>query len=288
MLSRTEFLATGLAPVTNTSDIPAEGCSICTDPFKEPVALPCKHIFCKECIVEWLSLPVRNTCPFCREECFTRTVPGPRGPVAIRREPLTAAQTLTVSRALANSGLTTGQFDIFSDDISWDTSSIQRATAAANHWLYEQNDVVGPAFVNKRRLGTDIIAMGNLIRAYASAAGRPYSAGQVGEWRIVIDVLYRSIEARNGSSEDAMILTWLLNSDVRLGLLRAVGTQRSSTFVEDQGAETPSGDINRLINYVAFRASEEESRRRQRRQDIRDEPNPFARVGMRVQNIFRG
>lgn len=87
-----------------------------------------------------------------------------------------------------------------------------------------------------------------------------------------------------------MILTWHLGSDVVLGLIRAIGGGLSgptSTFVEPQVMEGPSGDLHRLVNFVACMAVEEASRRRERRQAIRDEPRLINRVGMRVQNVLR-
>lgn len=129
--------------------------------------------------------------------------------------------------------------------------------------------------------------MGNLLKWYANASGRSYSAQEHGEWRIVVDLVYHSIASRHRSAENAMILSWQINEEVRLGLVEALGLHHTSSFVRERGAESPAGDLNRLINYVVFRASEEESRRRKRRQEIRDEPSFAVRVGMRVQNVFR-
>ncbi|CAF0872445.1 unnamed protein product [Rotaria sordida] len=41
-------------------------CPICTDPFLDPVSTPCKHTFCRRCIVTWLELH-KTSCPSCRE-----------------------------------------------------------------------------------------------------------------------------------------------------------------------------------------------------------------------------
>lgn len=288
MQNRNEFIATGLVPVTNTSELPTDGCSICTDPFENPVVLPCKHVFCKECIVDWLIIPTRNTCPYCRRECFPMAAEGQLDVVPARRGPLGPERAALMSQALTLSGLENGEFSTFSDDISWDTASIARATASASTWLDEHTEVAGPAAINKRRLGHQLIAMGNLLRGYARASGRPYNAQLLGEWRTIIDILYKRIESRHASYDDAMILTWQLSNAVRLAYFRQEGGPRASAFIaEDQGAESPAGDLELLIKFVAFQASEDHARRRRRSQEIRDEPNVFARVGMRLQNVFR-
>ena len=40
-------------------------CSICTDPYEEPVHLSCQHTFCRRCIQRWLD--GQSSCPTCRQ-----------------------------------------------------------------------------------------------------------------------------------------------------------------------------------------------------------------------------
>jgi hypothetical protein len=41
-----------------------ERCSICHDDLNRAVILSCKHVFCEECVCEWLER--ERTCPLCR------------------------------------------------------------------------------------------------------------------------------------------------------------------------------------------------------------------------------
>ena len=41
-------------------------CAVCRDDFRNPVKLPCQHIYCEECIR--LSLSDCNSCPYCKRE----------------------------------------------------------------------------------------------------------------------------------------------------------------------------------------------------------------------------
>ncbi|KAJ7252648.1 hypothetical protein C8J57DRAFT_1077427 [Mycena rebaudengoi] len=45
-------------------------CSICFEPFKAPVSLPCGHIFCRECIARTVdsvdASSIQHFCPACR------------------------------------------------------------------------------------------------------------------------------------------------------------------------------------------------------------------------------
>lgn len=41
-------------------------CTICTQPFDQPVSLSCQHTFCKNCIEIWLN--EQQSCPTCRQD----------------------------------------------------------------------------------------------------------------------------------------------------------------------------------------------------------------------------
>jgi hypothetical protein len=52
-------------------------CPICYDPIETMVTLPCKHVFCKDCLEKYfIRLCFDNqtmNCPFCRHEALTVT-----------------------------------------------------------------------------------------------------------------------------------------------------------------------------------------------------------------------
>jgi hypothetical protein len=48
-------------------------CVICFDDFDKPVLLPCRHVFCFDCIVSWSSMSSR--CPNCRSNIEARRAP---------------------------------------------------------------------------------------------------------------------------------------------------------------------------------------------------------------------
>lgn len=45
-------------------ELNAHQCAICQDDFSRPLLLPCQHIFCENCVLQWFDR--QNTCPLCR------------------------------------------------------------------------------------------------------------------------------------------------------------------------------------------------------------------------------
>ena len=53
-------------------------CTICTDIVDSPVLTPCQHVFCRECITNWLGVG-NSTCPVDRDHLeITQLKPLPR------------------------------------------------------------------------------------------------------------------------------------------------------------------------------------------------------------------
>jgi len=53
--------------VIDADDVPADfECAICQDVLNRPVVLPCKHLFCSECLAA--SLKLKHMCPLCRAD----------------------------------------------------------------------------------------------------------------------------------------------------------------------------------------------------------------------------
>lgn len=41
-------------------------CAVCMDTATDPVRVPCKHVFCEQCITAWFDVSTQQTCPVCR------------------------------------------------------------------------------------------------------------------------------------------------------------------------------------------------------------------------------
>jgi E3 ubiquitin-protein ligase RNFT1 len=46
-------------------------CSICYEPMQMPVKLACTHLFCEDCVMEWLDR--ERSCPLCRAPIVSTT-----------------------------------------------------------------------------------------------------------------------------------------------------------------------------------------------------------------------
>ena len=49
------------------SESDGQQCPICCDEFTDPVITPCEHVFCRECVDEYLNRGT-GACPVCRRE----------------------------------------------------------------------------------------------------------------------------------------------------------------------------------------------------------------------------
>jgi hypothetical protein len=256
-----------------------------------PVELPCKkHIFCKSCITEWLSFRNRSTCPQCRLALFNPNGDGDRNPAGADRLQI-------VAQALEHSGLTTGdQFDVYSDEYFFATSSIHRAAATAHRYLVGESHppVTGSVLINIHILGPHIIAMGNLLRGYAHSAGRPYSGYQRRDWKLIVGHLHRHLDLAHGrvrEGDGVARMAREYGSRIRESLRKDCIDLNSGRFFE-RGArlQSPSGDLDVLLNYVvsvcakAYQDRETRKEALQRAQQAALE-NESTKVGWMVRKV---
>ena len=297
--TRTAYLKTGLVPLTTIPEEPE--CAVCTDEYVDPVELRgCKHTFCKwirrqvsrlrrhranrgpgrACIVQWLSLRSKNTCPSCRDVLFALD-DADRGPVGHDR-------IVVMQQALTNSRLLTGEFQVFNDDIAWAVSDIQRATASANFWLSEQNhsNAAGPALINVDRLGHHLVAMGNLITGYAQAMRRPYCRNQIRDWRFIVNALYNVLDAKDGVKMDAMVMPRELKQEIRVHLIEE-GLTVDRFFEDEAESESLSGDVDVLLQYICNKAAEEFQRKERQARAVRNEPTVLGKVTLWAQHYWQ-
>lgn len=70
--TRSDFLSSGLAPVTDLSNLDSKDCPICYEALKDAFHVPCNesHVFDRECIELWVKGKGNNTCPTCRAVLF--------------------------------------------------------------------------------------------------------------------------------------------------------------------------------------------------------------------------
>lgn len=270
-------------------------CPICTDDFESPVALPCKHIYCRKCICEWLSMRSRNTCPKCRVILFTNNDAN-RGPVGYERLQL-------VALAFQHSGLMGDRYEEYTDELSFNVSTIQRASAAAHQYLAEETHSAPTedVLIHMGLLGPHLIAMANLLEGYAQAAGRPYSGYQSRDWKLIVSRLIDLLLLADGqtrSGRDVVRMAAEYRGRIRESLTQDLIDIHSGRFFEpDARLDSPCGDLDVLLNYMVFRcpnlceerrAQQEELARQQ--QEALEQESTAVGYGMRWlgQAVFGG
>lgn len=253
MQTRNQFL-TALAPLTNLpEDIESEGCPICTEEFSDPVELCPKHVFCQGCVIKWLTRRKRNTCPICRRVLFTLTETG--------RWTFGADRIRILAQTMEHSRLLTDNFDEYGY-FRWTTSEVHRAAAAAHSYLAEDSHAritEGKAVIDIRVIGPHMIAMGNMLREYARATNRGYSAHQRRDWKITVERVWKFLSHMDGWVFEGDDLVHMAQ-DFRLATFFSLQEEkidaRSSRFFEvDAPLESPSGDLDLLLDYIVFQCT---------------------------------
>lgn len=277
--SRKDYLNTGLIPLTCSTPSQSLCCPICTDTPIDPVSLhPCNHSFCTSCITEWLSLPLRNTCPSCRKVVFYLDTPIAKPP---------ADRLVLMSQAMTHAGLLGGEYLRFSDEIQINISDLYRAAAQANLWLGEEYHMAaaGPAVVERGALGTQIVAMGNLLRGFAQASGRAYSEEDTRIWKVLVKALYRVILTWHGRRMDAMIFPTSAREEIRQHLVQRDSVSEAF-FQSEAQAESLRADLDVLLQYLAVKAAEAATQRESMR-PVRLQPSVVDKVSLWFRTLMR-
>lgn len=196
MLTREEFLETGLLKVDPIPPGVGDSCPICTGPFDDPVRPPCsdKHVYCRECVTEWLSSQARNTCPNCREVLFSL----PAQPVADDEDLGTGLLSYPRVARAAEAGRVPGEPE-------WGPLEYWRAHRQANTLNGEQviqlrdesgrenhqNIVIrGTGYLERNRLTRYLLSICNTVLLDAALENRAYSPDDEVAWNILLFTIF--------------------------------------------------------------------------------------------------
>jgi hypothetical protein len=258
--TRADFLATGLVPVQNTTDV----CPVCCEDFDSPVQLTCQHIFCKACISQWLEQPANCTCPMCRKTLFTtESDNAPTRPNATRHD--------QAIRALRASGLarasTVGtpfpdsapfsNVETFDAGIPLDRAQLVRRSAAQAFAIVASNRIprsTGTARFQTNTLGTNLIAMANMLKHMASQLGRqgPYTAAG-NPWDQIVVAVWQILSPMQGTEADALTVPATVMADLR----RRFATQMDGPVGLFFRGEAASNDLDMLIAFLVSEAKQQ-------------------------------
>lgn len=179
---------------------------------------------------------------------------------------------------MTHAGLLGGAYLRFSDEIHINILDLYRAAAQANLWLGEEHHgaTAGPALVERGALGMQIVAMGNLLRGFAQASGRQYSAADTRVWKVLVKGLYDVISRWHGRRMDAMVFPTLVREETSQHLVQT--SLVDAAFFEDGAqAESLRADLDVLLQYIAAKAAEAANRREATR-PVRVQPTALDKV----------
>ena len=249
MQTRRQFLNS----LTPLPEVPKDldECAVCLEEeYTGPVQLSCSHIFCKPCIYKWCDSrgASNSTCPTCRQKLFDVNGDSDRTPEGADRLQI-------VAQALEHSSLLTeDSFDGYSDELCFSACDVHHAAAHAYQYLAaaSHSPVTGPVLVKISVLGPALIAMGNLLRGYAQATGRPYSGYQRRDWKLIIRHLMNHLELANGEVRESGVgMAREFGGRIRYTLEQDLIDLRSGRFFESRASvHSPSGDLDVVLNYV--------------------------------------
>jgi hypothetical protein len=209
----------------------------------------------------------RNTCPTCREVLFNNSE-ADRGPIG-------AARIQLVAEAFSRSGLATAErIDLYSNELSVDILHIQRAAADAYAYLASESHprVTEDAVINTRTLAPHVVAMGNLLRAYAEAAGRPWSRYQRRDWKLIVGCFIDQLLLTNSSHRtgyDVAHMAQEYRTRVKESLTQGMIDVHSGRFFEvNARMDSPCGDLDVLLDYIVFQSAKAHKEQQVRSEEL--------------------
>jgi hypothetical protein len=270
MPSRTKFLAVGLVPVLASASKTGDECSICTCQFSQAVKVStCGHVFDQECIVKWLQMDGKNACPLCKCELFDLDSGEEYDPSTNRRELISSAFQISRIGELGSLDLI-NTYGIDSRIIP--ISSWQRATAQATYYVGQNHRsivgrfgavpgsttealVIGRVRVRTEKLAPSLLAMGNLVPALASAAGRQYDEQRSMDWSLIMKCIWAVLRSNEGKKMDVAGMAGEIDRHAKKLLSKAISDVNAIEFFiehEQTGRRNElREDLFLLLNYLA-------------------------------------
>ncbi|KAK4897610.1 hypothetical protein LTR27_004756 [Elasticomyces elasticus] len=208
-----------------------------------------------------------HLCPMCRQELFSLS--HTEAPATTDRD----VQRL-VAQAMQQSGLwrfgRTAQDDISGAivetfGIEATDSGLIRATANAQHYLVNlDHDLLEEhrthwGLITAAHLAPRIVAMANLIPAWATGNGRSYTPAQQEAWISIVRELPAILVAHDNGTFDAVTVPHLLRTTLDAVVSRATSQDEANAFFAaglDDVETTPADDLSTLLNFLAWCAAD--------------------------------
>lgn len=262
--TRTDFLNTGLVPVS-TSD----ACPIClNDPMVDPVKVTsCSHVFCRTCITEWLNQPTTDCCALCRKQLFDASAeapkPGVTGDLTFQERHDFAIQALHATGLIdfvrpieETQGLVdVSALDMYNETIPWTPRNLAAAVQPAARFLvWDLDDLEGLIRVRSSTLSASLVAMANMIPGFRVPQGLAFTDQQSRAWRRLVIAVWRQLQRFDGRSEDGEQMITLILLALKMEF-EDMGGAFAAFFSRDQLAL----DLTALVSFVVQQASREEA-----------------------------
>ncbi|KAK3629338.1 hypothetical protein LTR56_018113 [Elasticomyces elasticus] len=245
--TRAEFLSNGLAPA---GPMPSDFlCPILYDYSDNVVRTKCGHLYDKDAILFSLS---QAEAPATTDRDVHRLVAQAMQQSGLWRFGRTAEDGI--------SGAIIENFGIEATD-----SGLIRAAANAQHYLVNlDHDLLDEhrthrALINATHLAPRIVAMANLIPAWASLNGRPHTPAQQEAWVSIVSELPAIVAGHDNGTFDTVAVPNLLRTTLDAVVSRATSQDEANAFFAvglDDVETTPADDLSTLLNFLAWCAAD--------------------------------